>query len=54
MVFYSLCDGINKVRFLFLNEILGIPIFTLRDGRWERESPGLILSLGHKKNVFRL
>lgn len=27
---------------MFLNEILGIPIFTLRDGRWERESPGLI------------
>lgn len=33
---------------MFLNEILGIPIFTLRDGRWEKESPGLILSLAHK------
>lgn len=51
MIFYSLCDVINKVRLMFLNEILGIPIFTLRDGRWERESPELILSLAHKMSL---
>lgn len=47
--FFPLCDGINKVRFLFLNEILESPIFTLRErnARWVGKIISWLLGLSH-------